>query len=123
MKKNQQTGYSLIETVVVMAITAILAGVAVPSYQTYWERNNIRQVQLQLVALQTLQERFRLINGTYASGEELNVSEIKGFKVSATNVGDFTYTLVAESENNKGVRCSKLTIDHASQRTPAHCWD
>ncbi len=123
MKTKRQKGYSLQETVIAMAITAILASVAVPTYQEHWARHKIKQVQLHLLELQTLQERYRLVNGIYAQASELGISAYNGFEISVEDVGIFTYTLVATNQASQSVNCAQLKINHDFIRSPGHCWD
>ncbi len=123
MEQKYIEGYSLTETIVAMAIAAILAGMAVPAYNAFWERHKIKQLQLHLVELQTLQERFRLANGRYAQAGELGVSEFNEFDITVEGVSTFTYTLVASNRVSQNTHCVHLTINHASERTPANCWD
>ncbi|MCW8107372.1 prepilin-type N-terminal cleavage/methylation domain-containing protein [Alteromonas ponticola] len=123
MRWKEQKGYSLIETIMALAITGIVAALAVPSYQVYMERSALRQVQLKLIALQTMQERFRLVNGTYAKIDELTPPEMEEYTVRVENVDLFTYTLIAERKGSQQQECSTLTIDHVSIRTPESCWD
>lgn len=50
MKKLRSSGFSLIELLIVIAITGIVAALAVPSYQDMLERNRLKQAAESLAA-------------------------------------------------------------------------
>nr|WP_281358536.1 type IV pilin protein [Alteromonas ponticola] len=113
----------MLESAVVLALTAIVAGLAAPTYQAYYERQKVKQAQLQLMELQLLQERFRLANGVYASADELQYPELDDFDVFIEDVSLFTYTLRAEAKQGTEVECASMSVNHAFLRAPAECWD
>jgi len=53
MKTNTQTGFTLIELMIVVAIIGILAAVAVPSYSSYITKAKITEVTTLLGSLKT----------------------------------------------------------------------
>lgn len=58
-------GFSLIELLIAIAIVAILAGLAMPSYQEYVLRSNRTDCQSSLLDASNRQERFYYDNRTY----------------------------------------------------------
>lgn len=64
MKK--QSGFTLIELMIVVAIVAILAGIAWPSYQNQVRTSNRSDAQGALLGLAQAMERHFTQNGTYA---------------------------------------------------------
>jgi type IV pilus assembly protein PilE len=62
---NDRRGFTLIELMVVVAIVAILASVAIPSYQTYVMRGNRTDGITPLQSTMNAQERYYTDNRTY----------------------------------------------------------
>ncbi len=63
--KKYTRGFSLIELMVAVAIVAILASIALPSYQDYIIRASREAVQTELVQLANLQEKIYLNANAY----------------------------------------------------------
>lgn len=61
-------GFTLVEILVVMAILAILAGVAVPTYIQYLARGYRSEARATLVSAAQWMERWRTERGTYQDG-------------------------------------------------------
>ena len=68
-------GFTLTEVVIVMAIVAVLAAIAIPSYQQHVVRTNRAATQQFLMHLANRQEQFFLDNRGYAASlAALNVT-------------------------------------------------
>ena len=57
-KYNGALGFTLIELMITVVIVAILAAIALPSYQNYIKRTNIKAAQTDLVALSLVFENY-----------------------------------------------------------------
>ena len=64
--KPKSAGMTLIELMIVVAIVALLASIAVPSYRQYVLRANRIEATTALLQLAAAQEKFYLQNNTYA---------------------------------------------------------
>lgn len=64
---SRQRGFTLIEVMITVAIVAILAAVALPSYRSYVIRAKLVPATNALSALRTLMEQYYLDNRTYLS--------------------------------------------------------
>jgi type IV pilus assembly protein PilE len=66
IKPYLQAGLTLIELMLVLAIVAILAGVAIPLYNDQIQRSRRADAMAALTTVALAQERFYTANGTYA---------------------------------------------------------
>lgn len=62
---ESRTAFSLLELLITVAIIAILAGVAVPAYQSHADRAQDMDAQMVLRSIGSAQERYRMLNGVY----------------------------------------------------------
>ena len=86
---RKQTGFTLIELMIVVAIIAIIAAIAMPSYQNYAVRTNRTQCQSALVQMANAMERHytMAVPSTYGGagsiGAELNTGAPSIFATQA----------------------------------------
>jgi type IV pilus assembly protein PilE len=137
--RAQMRGFTLIELMVTVAIVAILASIAYPSYLRYVIRSNRSAAQGYMLEVTGLQQRYLLDARAYAADlATLNSSvpshvssnytvatarktgtTLPGFTVTATPIG----TQLARDTD-----CATLTIDEAGVKTAsgnngvAGCW-
>lgn len=72
MKHKFNTGFSLIELMIVVAIIGILAGIAYPSYMDYILKGRRAEGRAALLELLQQQERYMTQNNTYFAFSNLN---------------------------------------------------
>jgi type IV pilus assembly protein PilE len=129
------TGFTLIEVMVVVAILAIIAAVAFPSYQSYVVRANRSAAQSFMLEVAARQERYLLDARTYAADMAtlgMSVPSNVSPNYTITTAGDTTtYTVTAAPSGNQAARdteCGTLTINQANVKTKsgsgtlASCW-
>lgn len=65
MKNN--SGFTLIELMIVVAVIAILAAIAYPSYQSYVKRKNRLETQTTMMEIAQKLQSYKLANGDFGS--------------------------------------------------------
>lgn len=126
---RSQTGFTLVELLIVVTIIGILASIAYPSYQEYI-RSSRRTAAMGCVMEQThFMERFYSGNMTYVGavppacpGEVTNF-----YNVATANLGAATYTISAAPTGAQASdRCGTLSINHLGVRSTNpqadNCW-
>lgn len=132
--KTRSRGFTLIELMVIVAITGILASIAYPSYAEYVRKGNRAEGQAFLSDTAARQERYYSQNNAYADtitklyGESSRSSQTDKYTLSiATNSGDGGYTLTATAQFTDA-RCGNLSLNalgvrgETGTRDVAYCW-
>jgi type IV pilus assembly protein PilE len=134
--KTIHHGFTLIELMIVVAIVAILASVALPSYNDYLMRGKLAEAHGELAAMRSKLETFFLDNRTYAGACAANtVAPLptgKYFTYTCPTLTATTYTVRAAGMAGQQTVGFTYTIDQANVRattavpggwtTNATCW-
>lgn len=127
---NAFRGFTLIELMITVAIIAILASVAYPSYQQYVMRGKRAAAQAEMMDIANRQQQFLLANRSYASKPALEASgytlptEVSAnytydISIGSGAVPSFTITFTATgSQTSDGA----LGLTSAGVKTPAAKW-
>ncbi|MGR6036065.1 MAG: type IV pilin protein [Candidatus Nitrosoglobus sp.] len=127
----RRTGFTLIEMLIVMAIVAILATVALPSYQGVVRQSRRSEAIMTLLEIQLKEEKWRANHSAYGSISNVGgITSNDYYNFAAEDTSTSTYTLKAAAKtgtdqiNDKenGTGCSTLTINQSGEKTPAQCW-
>ena len=125
-KRTNQSGFTLLELLLVIVMIGILASISVGRYNRYVQESNRRAAVAQLYVLQQTMERNRLQTGQYATIAE---QTIKGYVISGTSNNGIQYVLTATPIEDDGgdMNCGTLSINHQDQRTVSagdatECW-
>lgn len=117
MRKPNQFGFTLIELMIAVAIVAILAAVALPSYQDYVRRGNIPEATGGLGQGRIAMEQWFQDNRTYVGAACPGSGKNFDF-ACATTAGTFTITATGKG----GMTGFTFTINQNNVRTSATPW-
>jgi len=121
---TRSRGFTLIELMITVAVVAILAAVAMPSYNEYILRSHRANARTTLVGAAQWMERAATANGSYplAASVTDGIKAVEGRRytvdVDSTTQQTFTFTatpVVGSPQAND--KCGSLTIDQAGRKT------
>ena len=121
---RRQQGFTLIEVMVTVAIVAIIAAVALPSYSQYVLRANVSEAVSGLSDMRVKMEQYfqdqRTYNGNPAPCQAGTVAPLpvtKNFVFTCSNLGALTYTVTATGGGS--MTGFVYTINQAGTKTTA----
>ncbi len=136
MKYRSQTGFTLVELMITVAIVAVIASVAMYGYGDYIRKANRTDARATLSETATSLEKCRSIYSVYNSGNcnvAFPVTSDKGYYsiTSAFNANGTTFALtatpVAGQPQTKDAKCTTLTLANtgaqgATGSDTSVCW-
>jgi type IV pilus assembly protein PilE len=127
---RRDKGFTLIEMMVTVAIVAILAAIAYPSYQSHVVKTRRKAAEACLVELAQWMERYYTTKMTYL-GASLPSTQCRTelqdhYDFAFSGTPDATsYTIQATAKGHqfaKDTSCSPLGLTYKGEKTPAECW-
>lgn len=113
-----ETGFTLIEVMITVAIVAILAGIAYPSYTDYLRRGRVQEAPNALADFRTRMEQFYQDNRNYGAddcGVAVPVSASFDYACERENAGQ-GYTATASGTHSL-VTGFTYTVDESNAQT------
>ena len=134
--RTHRRGFTLVELAIVLALIAVLATLALPSYQGVVRKSRRAEAQAALLELVLRQERWRADHPEYApSAADLGAAgprdrSARYYRIEVVDSTSTTFTVRAEAVAGRGqehdrqgeVMCSPLEIDQSRRRLPVGCW-
>jgi type IV pilus assembly protein PilE len=134
--KSRNKGFTLVELMVTVAVVAIIAAVALPSYRQYIRRANRVDATGALLRLAGNQERFYLQNNTYAAEDLMGTAPPGGLGIESTERGFYdlamapaaggytsgftaTATVASGGDQADDADCASFTVDETGRRSAA----
>jgi type IV pilus assembly protein PilE len=131
-RHTDSAGFTLIELMIVVGIVAILAAVAIPSYQESVRRGRRADARVAMTNLATRLERCFTQFGAYDADDCEIASPAdspEGFYEVTVETEAATWTLTAEPQGAQAddEACGTFTLTNTGQRdvsgtTPERCW-
>lgn len=124
------SGFTLIELMITVVIIAILSAIALPSYQQYIKKANIKAAQTDLISLSLVFENHYQRNLSYPTTAYSTTNALTGafplwspskvdtFNFSSTDVDSGKgYVLTATAKDMSNLKGCVLTVNNTNQQT------
>lgn len=105
----KQTGFTLIEMMVVVVIVAIIAAIALPSYREYVRRQRLAVAQQEMQTLAGELERYKGKNFSYKDFDKADIAHI---------YPDFSDTATLQIPVDKANKTYTITLVDADSKLP-----
>lgn len=132
IERMKNSGFTLIELMIVVAIVGILAMIALPSYENHVIRGNRSAAQAQMMDIANRQHQYLLANRVYATKAEL------GYTLTSDVSNNYDYDITVDNNPDDGTpspsyiitftpsgrqaKDGALTLNSQGVKTPEEKW-
>lgn len=134
--KNLKFGFSLIEILIVISITAILISIAYPNYQHHIVQVKRNEAKMGLTELAAKLENYYSLNNQYAGATLTNLgmeteTYDHSYQFEITQLTNLTYQITATPLGNQAKldqNCGNLLLDQTGEKSITgsmpveYCW-
>lgn len=136
-----QQGFTLIESLLSVALMAILMSIALPNFEQHWQISRRQDAQNSLLQLHLKQLQWRGLHAQYANtlsdlGWASGVSSAGHYQLSLQNASSQSYELHATAKGiqTRDLACTKMSLlvsanaqllrtsQQSSSSDPGQCW-
>jgi type IV pilus assembly protein PilE len=142
MKSGSQSGFTLIELMIVIAIIGILAAIAWPNYTQYVRESRRAEAQSDMLKMQLGMEKWRANRASYRSDATPTAAGVStstnptswtsgglGFTnsyytytITGATGSAYTINAAAQGTQTSDSACTPLTLNQSGAKGPAGCW-
>lgn len=130
LNRNESSGFTLIEILIVVALLGLLLSLALPSYQHYLQRGQRTEAIRMLTTAAACLERHRARSGAYDTTQCTRFTDNKHYQLSIKPQGDtssMSFVLIAKPMKFfKNDYCGNLSLDQTGKRAisgkPENLW-
>ncbi len=131
-------GFTLLELMITVVVVAILAAVALPSYQDQIRKGRRAEAREMIMNIMAAQERWRSVNTSYASaldatGLNITVPADANYSYAITGAGAAGYTITATAKAKQAgdstcatmgmqVGAQSLQMANGEEDSDGSCW-
>ena len=112
---KRQSGFTLIELMIGVAVAGIVSGIALPSFEGQLHKSRRSDVLVATMTVQAAQERFRSNGAVYGSLADIGVPSASPAKhytlaITASDADGFELLAVAAGSQSRDVACRYMKL-------------